>query len=164
MIVHNLVLILAIAIPVLAIVLLRTNAVMVFVGLAIGALLLRYVGNDASLVGLALSNNSGAAAAYAKVAVLLIPALLCLIFLRKSVKGPASMINILPAIGASLVGVLLVAPLLPSGAQLALAQTQSWSVLVREQEMIVIVTSIGCLLLLLKSQQRPKDDKKHRRH
>ena len=164
MIVHNLVLILAVAIPVIAIVLLRANAVMVFVGLAMGALLLHFVGNDANLVGLALSNNSGQAASYAKVAVLLIPALLCLFFLRKSVKGSGSLVNVLPAIGTSLVGVLLAAPLLPASAQAALVQTQSWSLLVREQEMIVIITSLGCLLLLLKSQHRPRDDKKHHRH
>ena len=60
MIMQNVILLVAIAVPVLLLVILRSNAAVVFLSLCAGALLVSFAGNEANLVGSAIGNNSKA--------------------------------------------------------------------------------------------------------
>lgn len=160
---QNLALILAIAIPIVLVLLLRSNGPVVFLSLCVGALLVRFVGSDASLVGSALGNNASVASNYSQLGLLLIPPILSLLILRRSIRGPKALFNVLPAVAVGLVGVLLAVPLLPGGVQHSLTTTNGWSLLVHQQEIVVIASSLACLIVLWMAPHHAAD-KKHRKH
>lgn len=160
---QNLALILAILIPIVLILVLRSNGPVVFFSLCVGALLVRFVGSDAGLVGSALGNNAAAANSYAKLGLLLAPAVLSLFFLRHSIRGSKGLFNILPAVAVGLVGVLLAVPLLPGGVHHSLISSNGWAFLQHQQEIVVIVSSLVCLVVLWMAPHKAID-KKHRKH
>lgn len=161
MIMQNLVLLLAVAIPIALLIVLRTNAAIVFLSLCAGALLVRYVGNEASLVGSAVGNNSFEVSQYAQIVLLLLPVVLSTFFLMKSMKGPKGLLNILPAIGVGLVGVLLVVPLLPSGVGSAITDSDGWTIMQDNQQLIVAVSVVVSLVALWMSRPGTGGKKKH---
>ena len=145
---QNIILLVAIAVPALILVLLRTNAAMVFLSLCAGALLVSFAGNEASLVGSAIGNNSEAVSQYFEMALLLLPVLLSTIFLRKSMTGPKAMLNILPAVAVGIVGVLIAVPLLPGGVQATVTNLNGWKLLEQSKEIVVVVGVVVSLAVL----------------
>lgn len=164
MISQNLVVLLAAGIPVLLLLWLRTNAAIVFLSLCAGSVLVKFVGDDASLVGAALGNNNQIVSQYAQLALLLIPVVLTALILRKSVTGPKGILNVLPAIGVGLVGVLLVVPLLPGGVQSSITATNGWKVLEHNRSIVVGASVFVSLLALWVSHRRGHHDKKKKHH
>jgi hypothetical protein len=163
MIMQNLALILAVLIPVALVLVLRSNGPVIFLSLCAGSVLVRFVGNDAGLVGSALGNNASVASSYSQLGLLLIPPVLSLFFLRHSIRGSKVMFNILPALAVGLVGVLLAVPLLPGGVRHDLTSTNGWSILLHQQELVVIAGSLVSLIVLWLAPQR-QSDKKHHKH
>jgi len=162
MIMQNIVLLVAIAAPALLLIVLRTNAAMVFLSLCAGALLVRFAGGDASLVGSAVGNNSAAMSQYFQLALLLLPVVLSALFLRKSMTGPKTVLNILPAISVGLVGVLLAVPLLPGGVQHTIMGLNGWSLLEKSKEVVVLAgTFVSLVVLWMTGRPHHKDKKKH---
>lgn len=159
---QNIILVLAIAIPVVLLILLRTSASIVFLSLCAGALLVTFVGPEAGLVGSAVGNNSRVVDQYSQVALLLLPAILSAIFLTKSMRGPKGILNILPAIAVGLVGVLLAVPLLPSGPQHAITNLHGWWLLDHNKQLIVIGSVMVSLIILWFA--RPGGHDKHKKH
>ncbi len=145
---QNIALLAAIVLPVVLLVLLRTNAAVVFLSLCAGALLVRFVGDEAGLVGAAIGNNSLVVSQYFQFALLLLPAALSAIILTKSMRGPKGFINVLPAIAVGLVGVLLAVPLLPFTPQHAITSLSGWEILDHNKQMVVIVSVVVSLLVL----------------
>jgi hypothetical protein len=148
MIMQNIALLAAIVVPVVLLVLLRTNAAVVFLSLCAGALLVTFVGNEAGLVGSAVGNNSLVVSQYAQVALLLIPAILSAIILTKSMRGPKGIINIVPAVAVGLVGVLLAVPLLPDRPQHAISGVSGWALLDHNKQIVVIASVLVSLVIL----------------
>lgn len=163
MIAQNLALIIAVAIPVIIIVLLRANAAIIFLSLCAGALLVRFIGEDAGLVGSAIGNNSEALHQYFQIGLLLLPVILSTIFLRKSMRGPKGILNILPAVGVGLVGVLLAVPLLPANLQSSIISTQGWHLLQQSQGLVVAASVLISLVALWFSHHAPHGGRKHHR-
>lgn len=161
MIMQNLALLLAIAVPIALLIVLRTNAAIVFLSLCAGALLVRFVGDDAGLVGSAIGNNSVVVSQYAQVALLLIPVVLSAILLGKSMRGPKGLLNILPAIGVGLVGVLLVVPLLPTNLNEAITASDGWSIMQDNQQLIIVISVVVSLVALWLSHPKTGGKKKH---
>lgn len=161
---QNIALLLAIGVPVALIILMRTNAAMVFLSLCAGELLVRFAGNEAGLVGSAVGNNSDVVNQYFQVALLLLPAVLTCILMRKSVNGPKGILNILPALAVGVVGVLLAVPLLPDAPQKAITSLSGWSMLYDNREIIVIASVLVSLGSLWMSHPRTghKSHKKHK--
>ncbi|MEO5627365.1 MAG: hypothetical protein ABIQ89_00550 [Candidatus Saccharimonadales bacterium] len=162
MIMQNIALILAIIIPAALLILLRTNAAIVFLSLCAGALLVKFAGNEASLVGSAIGNNSLVVSQYFEVALLLLPVLLSAILLRKSMSGPKGVLNLLPAVAVGLVGVLLAVPLLPSTPQNAITSLNGWSMLEQSKEIVVVAGALVSLIALWVTH--PKGHGRHKRH
>lgn len=161
MIMQNIILIAAIAIPVVLLVLLRTSASIVFLSLCAGALLVAFVGDEAGLVGSMVGNNSLVVSQYFKVALLLLPAVLSAIILTRSMRGPKGIINVLPAIAVGLVGVLLAVPLLPDTPQHAISNVSGWALLNDYKQLVVIASVLVSLIVLWFA--RPGGHKKHHR-
>ena len=149
--------------PIVLILVLRTNAAVVFLSLCAGALMVSYVGNDAGLVGSALGASVSVGNSTAQLGLLFIPPLLSSFFLRHSMRGPKTVINLLPAIAFGLVGVLLAVPLLPGGVRHDVTITQGWSMLIHQQEIVVIAGVLVSLIVLWFSHSTTKD-KKHHKH
>jgi hypothetical protein len=148
MILQNIVLIAAVAIPAVLLVLLRTNSAVVFFALCSGSLLVRFIGDDANLVGTVVGNNSHAVSQYAELVLLLLPAVVVAIILRKTVSTTKIAFNVLPAIAVGLVGVLLAVPLLPGGMQASVVNTEGWKLLEHSQELVLGASVLVSVVVL----------------
>ncbi len=148
MIAQNIVLVAVIAIPALILVLLRSNAAIVFLSLCAGALLVRFVGDDAGLVGSAVGNNSVITGQYFQVILLLLPAVLSTIFTIGAMNGGKLLFNVVPAIAVGMVGVILTVPLLPSGPHDAITNLSGWWLLEHNKEIVVAVGVLASLVVL----------------
>ncbi|HSW85346.1 MAG TPA: hypothetical protein VLF79_01880 [Candidatus Saccharimonadales bacterium] len=156
-------------IPVVAILILRINAALVFLSLCLGAVLVQFVANDAN-VFLAqhsikvpqLADSGGNN--FVKIVLLLLPVLLTAIFMIRTVNGKGKMaLNLLPAAGVGLLGALLVVPLLPAGLSHNIIDSTLWHQARSAQDLIVAASAIVCLLVLW--LQRPKTGgSKHNKH
>jgi hypothetical protein len=159
MIMQNIVLIAAIAAPVALLLLLRSNAAIVFLSLCAGALLVRYVGDDAGLVGSAVGNNSALTGQYFQIVLLLLPAALSTLFTMRSMRGAKLIINLLPALAVGFVGVILTVPLLPGGVQHNITSLNGWSILDHNKQIIVaagVLVSLAVLWLVRPSHHKKR--------
>jgi hypothetical protein len=150
----------ALAAPLVVLTILRINAVMVFLGLCLGAVMLQYVGSDASSVlSFLLPHASGTVSKSTLDLILLLgPAVATAFFMVFSVKGKIRMfINILPAAGASFLGVLLAVPALAPGLRYAIERQSLWGNLQRAQDLIIGVSTLMSLVYLW--TQRPHHKK-----
>lgn len=147
---HMIFLIAVLAIPALALTILRINAVMVFMSLCLGDVLVRYVASDAnSMLKLFFPNVSPISTSSIQLIVLLLPVVLTSVFMLFSVRGQGKAImNILPAVGTGLLMALLVVPLLPLGTRFAIESQPLWHQLSKLQALIVGVSAIIGLFFL----------------
>lgn len=135
-----------VSVPALITVLLRSDAAVVLLSLTAGDLLVKYVGSDASD---ALSRATGNdTSGWAYVGLLLLPAILSIIALRKSVSSIKLPINLVTAVAAGLVGVLLVVPLLPPNLSQELTNNFLWNRL-DQYRTGIIAGGIGVALVAL---------------
>ena len=156
---------LVVGLPVLLLMLLRINAVLVFLSLCLGDVLVQFVAGDTnSLLQFIASSNaqhisSGSDAS--KIALLLFPPLLTMLFMVKSIRGSGKLLlNLLPAVGVGLLAALLLVPLLPAGLSHNITASAQWDQVHRAQDLIVGASSLVCLFVLW--QQRPKAESKHK--
>lgn len=141
---QNVVIIAAIAVPAVIVVLMRANAAVAFFSLCAGALLVRYVGHEANLAG-SIFSNSMAFDPYTKIFLLVLPLILTVVIMHKTVPAHKTLFNVGPAVAVGLVGVLLAVPLLPWAAHEALTSTEGWRMLDAAQE-FVVAASVGVSL------------------
>ena len=157
---HTDIVLAALVAPLIVMTVLRVNAVMVFLGLCLGAVMQQYVGGDASSVlHFLLPHASGSVSVSTLNLVLLLgPAVATAFFMVFSVKGKIRMlINILPAAGASLLGILLAVPVLAPGLRFTIEGLSIWQNLLRAEDLIIGVTALMSLIYLW--TQRPKNRK-----
>ena len=125
--------------PVIALTVLRINAVMVFLSLCLGNVLVQYVASDAnSLLEMFAPNASQISTSTIQLVVLLLPAVLTSVFMVLSVHGRGkTLMNLLPAAGTGLLAALLIVPLLPAGTRFGIQAQPLWSELSKLQSLIV---------------------------
>jgi len=147
---NDILLIAGLVAPVLVLTLLRINAVMVFLSLCLGEVLVHYVaGNANSLLTMFAPHLSAAMQSILQVIILLTPVVLTSVFMLFSVYGKLrTLLNILPAAGVGSLGVLLAVPLLPAGTRFAIQSGPLWAQLSKLQALIVGVSAIIGLLFL----------------
>ena len=147
---HMIFLLAVLAIPTLALTILRIHAVMVFMSLCLGDVLVRYVASDANtMLKLFIPNVSQISTSSVQLIVLLLPVVLTSVFMLFSVRGQGRVImNILPAIGTGLLMALLVVPLLPLGTRFAIESQPLWNQLSKLQALIVGISAIIGLFFL----------------
>jgi len=144
---YNLIIVIGlVVIPIIAIMLLRINATMVFLGLCLGYVLTQFLGNDAKSFAQAFIGHVTISTSVMKLVLLLFPAVLTAIFMIRTVRSKKLILNILPALGVGCLLALLVVPLLPPGTTHAIDQMKFWQQAQRLQDLII---GIGALVSLM---------------
>ncbi|HEU5187712.1 MAG TPA: hypothetical protein VFT87_04390 [Candidatus Saccharimonadales bacterium] len=147
---HNLALIIALAAPIVVFTVLRINAALVFLSLCLGAVLVQYVAGEANSLITLFSEQAGTVSASSiQITLLLAPAVVTSVVTVLSLHGKIKvLLNLLPAITASALALLLVVPLLPNGLRFELETQEVWRHLVKAQALIVGVGALASLVLL----------------
>lgn len=153
-----------IALPVLLLLYLKTNSAVVFLALCAGSLLPSYVGDDARLLlSSILPGSSTTAGQITSIVLILLPAFLTAVFLRKTLVGFDSMLNIPPTAAVGLFVPLLIVPYLSVSTSSAITSTDAWHLLEQFQASIVTAGVFFSLLLLWAAfkKSHKKASKKH---
>src|SRR4051812_40507543 len=157
-----------VVIPVIALLVLRINATLVFLSLCLGDVLVQFVATDANQFVSLISNSSSSqihtSDDWMKIGLLILPVILTAVFMIRTVRGAGRLtLNALPAVGVGLLGALLVVPLLPPGLSHNIVDSSLWEQVTRAQNLIVGTSALICLLVLW--LQRPKTGGgKHGKH
>lgn len=150
---------LIVGLPVLLTFLLRANASIVFLALCAGSVLAQFVsGDSSSFFNSVIPANGTINYSIVQLSLLFAPAFFTIIFMRKTVKGPKAMVNIVPAVATGVVGALLAVPLLPGGVQHNIVTTNLWQSIEQYQSVVVSVSVVISLFTLWFT--KPKHDKK----
>lgn len=151
--------------PVALLLFLRTNAAVVFLALCAGSILPSYVGEDANLIVSSFFPGSSAGAYQViSIVLILLPAVLTALFLRNSLSGVGSILNIPTTIAVGLFIPLLVVPYLSDGLRVAIEATEVWELLEQFQAVIVgggILFSLVLLWAAFKKGHSKKGKKYH---
>jgi hypothetical protein len=155
--------------PILILLVLRVNAVLVFLSVCLGNVLVQFVAPDTqSFVSLFSGKNSHVVYTISNnidLLLLLLPVALTTIFMIHSVRGKARlMLNTLPAIGVGLLLALLIVPLLSAGLRYNIVNASVWQQVQRSQDLIVGSSSLICLLVLWTQRHKAGSESKHGKH
>lgn len=139
---------------------LRVNAGILFLALCAGSVLSQFVGNDAvQLVDSFFPRSNGdITGSITQLILLLLPAVLTIVFMRRSITGSKTLINLLPAVASGLLTALLTVPLLSPGIRFNIMTSEAWDILQQFQSLIIGAGAFVSLLVLWGS--KPKHDKK----
>lgn len=152
-----------IAVPLALLFLLRVNAAFVFLSLCLGNVLVQFAGDDATAIVGGASTSSYATASTIRLAVLVAPAILTILFMMGTVKDKRKYFNILPALVTGVLLALLAVPLLPPGLSGSITALNQWQQVTSAQSGVVAVSTLVCLVFLWSSRPKHnKDDKKHK--
>jgi hypothetical protein len=151
-----------VAAPVVLLFLLRVNAALVFLSLCLGNVLVQFAGDDAASIVGGASTSSYATASTIRLALLVAPAVLTIIFMMGTVRDKKKYFNILPAIVTGVLLALLAVPLLSPGLSYGIRALDQWQQLTEMQSGVVAISTLVCLVFLWAS--RPKHDKHDKKH
>lgn len=154
---------LIVGLPIVLTLLLRANAAIVVLALCAGAVLQQFAGADSTtLFNSFASSSNEVVASVVQLVLLFLPAGLTILFWHGSMRGSKTLVNVVPAIGAGLLAVLLAVPLLPPGLRHNVIGSSIWSNTLQFQSTIVAATLFASFLVLWTSKPRHSKDKKHK--
>jgi hypothetical protein len=154
--------------PVILLTLLKVNGILVYLSLCLGAVLATYVGNNSNVnhfistthvVSSQLNNNNNI-----KIALLLLPAVLTIIFFINTAKGSKISINLLTAIAVGILTVTLLVPLLPFNNSASIVTTPLWGDFSRYQAAIIGASSALIVVMMLLQRSKFGSGSKHHKH
>lgn len=141
----------------------RTNTAVVFFSLCAGYVLSLQFASDASLISGTYIRDVSLNRAIVSIALLVLPALLSAVFLRKSVGGAQHMVNFLSAAAVAGLSMLLIVPMLPYTTQKLLADTTTWQALEQFKPVIIIGgVASSVVMIYATSHNKHKFGKKHK--
>lgn len=147
--------------PILLSIIFRVNAIYLFLSLLAGDILVKFLSDDVALA-LAMISRSTQVPMITQLTLLLLPVVMTIFFLRKSIPASKFVIHLLPLILTGLSIAVLALPLMTSGTQGAIFATPAGNLLRLTQDLIISVTAIMTLLLVWISNRQPHG--KHGRH
>lgn len=152
----------AICVGVIALLLLlmKTNAGVVFFSVCAGSVLATQLGSEASLISSTVIKDGDINKSFAYILLVTIPALLSALFLRGSISTGKALFNIAPSVAVGALLILLVIPLLPPGISSEILQSELWKQLQQFQPLILVGGVISSIVLLWFTHQKSKKDKK----
>lgn len=158
-----------IGIPIVAIMVLRINAALVFMALCLGSVLTQFVAEDAGwLMSLATPSVPAAGSvtdSMVKLSLLLLPPLLTAVFMIRTIRGQGKLLlNLLPAVGVGLLAALLAVPLLPMATAVNILASPVWQEVVKLQDLIVGSSALLCLFVLWLQRPKTGSEGKHHKH
>jgi xanthine/uracil permease len=151
-----------IALPVVLLFLLRVNAALVFLSLCLGNVLVQFAGDDAVSIVSGAGTGANLTGSTIKLALLVAPAFLTVIFMMGTVTDKKKFLNILPAVVTGLLLALLAVPLLPPGLSHNVMALDQWQQITDAQSGVIAISTLVCLIFLWAS--RPKHDKHGKKH
>lgn len=162
---HDIALMVALILPAVVLVLLRINAALVFLSLALGLVLVEFVAGEAnSLLTLFGLSGGSVSASTLQLILLFTPAAATFIMTIFSLHGRVRVVlNLIPAATAGAFAVLLAVPLLPSGLSSELQGQAIWRELVQAQALLVGVGAIVSLGFLWTQRRNLRHDDKRKR-
>lgn len=151
------------AVPIVLLTVLRVNAMLVFLSLCLGSVLVQFVGDDAAnTIGIIMSDGTTSTQAVS-LFLQFTPAVLTTVCMIRTVKGKTKqMLNFLISIAVGSLIMLLAEPLLPANLQSALVDSQVWLYLQKLQVLIITLGAIFSLFFLW--LQRPRGGKEEKHH
>lgn len=152
-----------IAIIAVGLLLIRTNAAVVFFSLCAGSVLATAVGGETSLFISSFIKNGDASRAIASIGLILLPVLVSAFILRKSVSPGKFLANLLPSIAVGALVVTLIVPYIPGGVRSDLTSNIIWEYLDKFQPLIIVVGMLSSIFLLWLNKDKSKKDKKHKK-
>lgn len=158
-----------ILIPLLVILALKINASLIFLSLCLGDVLIQFITKSSnpfmtlfassktvnSIVNHGISIN---------IILLLLPVILMTFFMINSVRGLNKILNIIPAIAATLFGALLIVPLLASSMSQGMFNTYLWQYIHHYQIIIIETGAVSSLLILWLERSKNYGDHKNKKH
>ncbi len=150
-----------IGLPVLLLMLLRSNAAVVFLALCAGLVLNDNIGSDARFAAsLVLPKNTSLLTQIVSISLILLPAIVAMVELRKKVSGLKLALGAIPAAATGLLVALSVVPYLSPITREAIRRTQIWNEVFGLRGLII---GVGVLfsIVLLRPKHISKEDKKH---
>ena len=147
--------IIALAVPLAVLMLLRINAALVFLSVCLGYVLVELVAKDAnSLVTFLAPEADSLSKTTWQLVLLLAPVVVTCVIMLFSVKGRLrALINVVPAVAVSVLLVLLIVPLLTPGLRYELQAAPLWQQLHSTQSAIVSLGAFVSLVLLWTQRQ-----------
>ena len=156
-----------VVVPIVVLVLLRVNAAIVFLSLCLGSVLVQFAGSDAHSLAKLFTGSKAMNGYGVSLVLLLLPAVVTTIVMVGTVRGKVRLLlNMLPALSAGLLAVVLAEPLVSPGLRGSLAKSSIWHYTQRADVLIIGFGAIFSLLFLW--MQRPKhaggESGKHHHH
>lgn len=152
------------AVPVLLINILRINAMMVFLSLCLGVVLVKFVGTEASdTVGILAMGTGKSNPSLISLVLLYAPAVITSVFMIRSVKSPLKrLLNFFMSFAVSALIVLLAEPYLSASLHTTLTDSVIWTYLEKLETGLITLGAIITLVLLW--LQRPKHHDEGKKH
>jgi hypothetical protein len=149
-------------VTILAAFLWRVNSMLLFTSVAVGDLLVRHLGNDASLV-VGSSYRGANSDIIAKIGLLFLPVVLTLLFGRHSLSKSKAFLHLIPIIATGGVLALLTLLLLPAGFQGSVYNSPAGTTIKEVQDLAIAAAGVASLLVawLTNSTQKAQRGKKH---
>lgn len=140
----------------------RVNSMLLFTSVAVGDLLVRYMGENAALV-VSGAYRGADGDVIAKLGLLLLPVFFTLLFGRHSLSKAKAVLHIVPIVATGIVLALLVLVQLPGGFQNAVYTSQFGNVIKENQDLTIAAAGVASLVVawLTNSTQRNHHSKKH---
>lgn len=151
-------------VPVVMIVLFRVKAAFVFMSLAVGVILSNYVGDTAlDMVQTFVRGYNATTQSVVQLGLMIVPVLLTLLFLNRSLSSSKTIINIFPALLTGVTILFLVVPLLPPGTANGVYGTSIWMQLNPYQAALISGGALISLVQLWASGQGSKEKGKKKK-
>lgn len=141
----------------------RTNGAVVFFSLCAGYVLSLQFASDASLISGTYIKDVSLNRAVVSITLLVLPAILSAVFLRKTVTGGQHVINLVPAAAVAGLLALLAIPMLPYTAQTHFTDTVAWQALEQFKPIIIVGgVASSVVMIFATSHNKHKFGKKHK--
>lgn len=150
--------------PLLAILLLRSNGAVAFLSVCLGSVLSVMVASDVSDFVVGFTPINGAMVTdWVRVGLIVLPLLIGLFATRKSVSAAKQVINFVPALAAGLLLVLLVVPVLPAGIKQQVTDNNYWDIIVNLETIVLLAGAAASYVLFFftRPHHKAEDEKKH---
>ncbi len=138
----------------------RVNSMLLFTSVAVGDLLVRYMGDNATLV-IASAYRGANADVIAKLGLLMLPVFFTLLFGRHSLSKAKAVLHIVPIVATGVVLALLVLVQLPAGFQYSVYNSKFGTQIRQNQDLAIAAAGVASLVVAWLTNQKPGRSKKH---
>jgi len=149
--------------PVLLALVFRVSAIYLFLSAVAGSLFVTYVADDASFV-VEMAAKGGNIPTITKFALLFVPIVVTLLFMRKTLPRSKLLFHILPLLATGLAIGMFALPLFSGDFQHQIYDKQPYGTVIKDAQDVVISGAAFLVLLLVWITKRDKPDKKHGKH